>query len=624
MKKLLFTGLVAWALAACGSGLERPGGPADTRTDADDDTTGEVTPDSTDPIDADTLDQVDEVDTADDAREPDVEDITEDADVDSTGGDADSNGGDADAADTDATSPCQGLADDTPCDDGNLCTLGDRCSGGRCMPTSALACNDNNVCTDDTCRPDVGCVWLNNLATCEDADPCSSNDRCSAGVCRPGGFACDDNNPCTRDTCALDGACTHLPDDELTCEDGSACTSGDYCADGFCIGGLADGCLSDSPCVATRCAEDGLTCRSDVLDGLGCDDGNVCTLGDQCLGGICRSGIQRSCGWDTECGVFRCDRIDGCLLETAYQLGKTCSDDNRCTTGDTCDGAGTCVPHGPAECDDDNPCTEDSCSASWGCEYTSVSGPCDDTNLCTTADACQFGQCRGTPLPCDDQNACTTDSCDPLTGCQFLPLRCDDQNVCTTDACDPDRGCVFTPLAAACDDGLSCTAGDTCIAGTCVGSVTCDDEDACTTDLCDGAEGCLHIERDDCAVGLVRITAVGLDAPSSPSPGFGQWVAIVNDGEVGFALDGWVIAGAACDCEASLSAITIAPGATVHGLRKSLPAPLLNELAPGGPTDLSGYTFTFGEVGDAVLFEEGDVLQLIDATGAVVSTFTVD
>ena len=50
--------------------------------------------------------------------------------------------------------------------------------------------------------------------------------------------------------------------------------------------------------------------------------------------------------------------------------------------------------------------------------------------------------------------------------------HCDDANVCTDDLCD-GQFCQNTPNVDPCDDGLSCTAGDTCSAGVCSGVDNC-------------------------------------------------------------------------------------------------------------------------------------------------------
>jgi hypothetical protein len=45
-------------------------------------------------------------------------------------------------------------------------------------------CQDANPCTDDSCNPaTLGCVHLNNSASCDDGNACTAGDVCSSGVC---------------------------------------------------------------------------------------------------------------------------------------------------------------------------------------------------------------------------------------------------------------------------------------------------------------------------------------------------------------------------------------------------------------------------------------------------------
>ena len=55
---------------------------------------------------------------------------------------------------------------------------------------------------------------------------------------------------------------------------------------------------------------------------------------------------------------------------------------------------------------------------------------------------------------------------------------CNDGNACTSDTCNNGTSCQHAPLnSGPCDDGNLCTAGDTCVAGVCVGgpAITCND-----------------------------------------------------------------------------------------------------------------------------------------------------
>ena len=76
---------------------------------------------------------------------------------------------------------------DGPCDDGDPCTLGDRCEEGRCVasddPSDRLACDDRNPCTADSCVSGLGCRREPVLGSCDDGDPCTDGDVCAAGRC---------------------------------------------------------------------------------------------------------------------------------------------------------------------------------------------------------------------------------------------------------------------------------------------------------------------------------------------------------------------------------------------------------------------------------------------------------
>jgi hypothetical protein len=97
---------------------------------------------------------------------------------------------------------CQGKPNGTVCDDGNFCTTGDICSSGICQTGSPASCDDQDPCTDDSCKPKVGCLHDLNTATCETGDLCDGPDVCAYGVCITGpNIFCNDGDPCTEDTC---------------------------------------------------------------------------------------------------------------------------------------------------------------------------------------------------------------------------------------------------------------------------------------------------------------------------------------------------------------------------------------------------------------------------------------
>ena len=94
--------------------------------------------------------------------------------------------------------PCNGAEACTPevgcepgaapeCDDGDPCNGLERCeSHAGCVAGPALACDDGTPCTADTCVPFVGCRSEPTSGPCDDGDACTVGDRCGEGVCVPG------------------------------------------------------------------------------------------------------------------------------------------------------------------------------------------------------------------------------------------------------------------------------------------------------------------------------------------------------------------------------------------------------------------------------------------------------
>jgi hypothetical protein len=375
------------------------------------------------------------------------------------------------------------------CDDGNACTIGEVCTEGLCGGGASLNCNDGNVCTDDLCDPESGCQHVPNDDDCQDGSICTVGDICADGTCQPGKpLQCDDANPCTNDTCDPALGCVHSPNN-APCTDLNPCTSGDHCANGSCVPEQMLDCDDDNPCTNDSCNA-GLGCIHSHNQ-VPCDDGNACTTGDQCGNGWC-TGAQLSCNDANICTDDSCDPEVGCLNVSNNIL---CNDGSVCTTNDQCQD-GQCTGE-PLACDDDNPCTDDTCSDTLGCLHKINATPCDDGDVCTVNDLCQGGQCTGGgALPCDDQIPCTVDQCTAPDGCSFTPdnASCDDANACTDDLCDPEVGCIHSLNQAPCNDDNPCTLVDVCSAGLCEGSgqVDCDDGNVCTQDSCDADLGCTH------------------------------------------------------------------------------------------------------------------------------------
>ncbi len=431
------------------------------------------------------------------------------------------------------------ILDVGPCDDGNACTHDDVCgAAGACDGVPAV-CTDDNPCTDNGCDSKTGCVALANAATCDDGNSCSLTEACKSGACLPLTWnTCDDGNPCTSDQCDAVLGCVHAPTSGPCQFDADPCTT-DECVGGACVGvPVASVCVIAGTCVPAGTSADGqpcLICDPTIADdswtplnNKDCDDGNACTAGDLCYDGAC-IGAVGLCDDKNPCTKNNCTPTTGCVFLPA---NVPCDDGNQCTSGDDC-ATGKCVGLAmPASaCDDNNPCTDDSCLPVAGCAHAPNLVACNDGNPCTFGDYCTAGICHAAHVvcgcnvnsDCDDGNPCTVDGCDPLGGCINTPIAaglCDDGNACTSDdhcakgyclgvtiacndneacsldGCVPATGCVFLPLQGpACTDGNACTTNDLCVNGACTGTPkNCDDGKPCTADTCKATTGkCDHV-----------------------------------------------------------------------------------------------------------------------------------
>ena len=174
-------------------------------------------------------------------------------------------------------------------------------------------CDDANACTDDVCDAVTGCQNVNNTAGCNDNDACTNGDVCGGGVCAGVAVSCDDGNPCNgAETCSSTGGCQSGP--PPSCSDGNPCTT-DFCD------AAAGGCRHQN-------------------NNAPCSDGDACTIGDQCAGGVCTA-------WSP-------------LL---------CDDGNPCNGVELCNSASGCQAGPPLNCNDGDPCTYDSCNSVTGCTH---------------------------------------------------------------------------------------------------------------------------------------------------------------------------------------------------------------------------------------------------------------
>ncbi len=364
---------------------------------------------------------------------------------------------DGNACTTDSCDPIAGVSH-TPdpgaaCEDGDACTSSDTCdAAGTCQPGTPVQVDDGEVCTTDTCDSVTGVSHTPTPgAACDDANACTTGDSCDAtGTCQPGApVSTDDGNDCTSDACDPVAGITHTPVPGASCDDGDQCTAGDTCdAAASCVPGAPVAVDDSNECTIDACDPvAGVTHTPNP--GAACDDGNVCSSGDACdATGTCQPGTPVSTDDGDDCTTDSCDPVAGITHTPAP--GAPCDDGDQCTAGDTCDAAASCVPGTPVTVDDSNECTIDACDPTTGVSHTPNTGAsCSDNDACTTGDTCSAaGVCQpGAPVPSDDGNPCTVDLCDTTTGDithppQAIGVPCT-LDLCTTGAtCDGAGTCA--------------------------------------------------------------------------------------------------------------------------------------------------------------------------------------
>ena len=398
-----------------------------------------------------------------------------------------------------------------PCDDEDACTEDDKCDADAVCVGTSVVCDDGNVCTGTSCDPETGCVYeyANNGQLCDDQNECTKNGTCSDGSCiNAEPKDCDDGNPCTDDSCDENTGCVYENNDD-SCDDGNPCTETSVCSDGSCVGSEPVVCEALDQCHDVGvCDERTGECSNPTKDnGAECDDGNLCTLTDQCKTGVCVGADVMVCTPLTQChtaGV--CDETTGDCSTPKKEDGELCNDDDACSTTDTCQN-GVCAGSNFTVCELRGDCdARADCNSQTGdCDYTTKENglSCDDDNLCTESSACQDGICIGSDeIECSAMGTCfDVGTCEPSTGLCDNPFKaqnitCDDENLCTeNDVCNGFGVCEPGELKP-CEDSIACHVGvcdpetDCVFMSNCPPNQTCDETSGLCVEIvenCDGA-----------------------------------------------------------------------------------------------------------------------------------------
>lgn len=422
------------------------------------------------------------------------------------------------------------LPDGTGCDDTDPCTLNDACLAGICGGFAVDCSGLTDICNDGVCDPGSGvCLRqpANEGGVCDDGLPCTTNDRCSDGTCS--GTLTSPSvvnltwSPAIQTVQVGQSALIDLVATADTCMDQP-------------VGGI-DAILNwdrdDLELLRRIRPVPSLWLSSDFPNDSGLDR------------------LNADCGEDLFCNPFTNDPFnDGTALYQAVQSFQTGvvvppsgvvvvtfefqalrgSHGTSITIPPTAGfftesrvlGAGVDLGvdvtgtlgsatilieecQANPDCDDGNVCTNDTCNAGV-CEYTNNTLGCDDGLFCTNSDVCGGGMCLGSGDPCVAPLLCSEDL-DACVEC-LSGADCVDGNLCTDDVCNAVGACENPNNTVACDDGVFCTAVDTCSGGLCVGNGDtcpgavcdepnsrcvecladgdCDDANICTDDSCNG------------------------------------------------------------------------------------------------------------------------------------------
>ncbi len=442
-----------------------------------------------------------------------------------------------------ATDGCDHAADDAFCDDAQFCTTGETCDPiNDCQPGVPTNCGDGVDCTMDVCNETTNtCDHTPVDAICDDSQFCNGEETCDlVNGCQAGTAPdCNDSVDCTDDSCnETFDQCDHTPNNG-SCDDGQFCTGVEICDP-------IDDCQPGSdPCPGVLCNETADQCV-DCLTDANCDNSVFCDGLETCntVTGLCVPGSPPDCDDLVSCTFDACNETanvcDHTPSDAACDDGlfcngaETCNAQSGCAPGsDPCAAGGECADacnegadlcaddQGTACTDDGNVCTNDECDGQGGCIHPNNVVSCDDGLFCTATDVCSQRSCVGSGDPCTGGSECN-DACDETGNTcadQFGTTCTDDQNVCTADICDGEGTCVHSNVSDPCDDGLFCTAVDSCVGGICTGAGNpctgggeCDDAcneaadncfdasgtsctsdgNVCTDDECDGQGACTH------------------------------------------------------------------------------------------------------------------------------------
>jgi hypothetical protein len=294
------------------------------------------------------------------------------------------------------------------------------------------------------CSPDMSCGTCGSDAECEDGDPCTVNERCVNGQCVKGvPKPCNDSNECTVDTCnSSTGACERSPvsdpallsglccdpDVPSTFSDGNVCTL-DHCP-----------LVGEDGIAETAVFKDLNVNRADGATPVGCDVSRLCDY-ESCQVGVCAVVVRVGLACDDAttgvsngyenlypvCGAYRCESVAGhgvcverphvgvqgleCVSDAddckdrqcnVNSVSNTYSCDYKLAVNDACNlGSG-------------NPCVISQCDATRTCTHVAAWPPASVSTVPETCPGQSLGAIAGAAVTHLNDNACRLDDSAPI------------------------------------------------------------------------------------------------------------------------------------------------------------------------------------------------------------------
>ena len=130
------------------------------------------------------------------------------------------------------TDSCDNVTNDGLCDNTLYCDGVETCDALLdCQAGTAVDCTDAVGCTDDSCNEGTdSCDNVANDTLCDDSDVCTGTETCDALLdCQAGTpLDPDDGVSCTVDSCDPVGGIANVPTDSL-CDDVDVCNGAETC-----------------------------------------------------------------------------------------------------------------------------------------------------------------------------------------------------------------------------------------------------------------------------------------------------------------------------------------------------------------------------------------------------------